>query len=279
MKKIILTAALVCLFLPGCEDLFNEPEKEKTAEELRAERNKPIYEQFIGEWDEYDDENLTIKREPIVVSDTEFELIGSYARHFVTNVNYSNIIYTLEECRNESGYPVTAASNDLDRDGFIKLKRVYENNFDFLEYHFYNADKFSLKLVTAVGRFLNGEGGISYYKRAKTGEGGSGDTVDLPGDYGLTAGAYNCTLTFNNDGTYEFIHPVGSNVRSGTWSQSGGEVTMTYNIPGSETISEVFITTEAGNVVTLTLKDSSAGISNILASFNLAATSVSLTKN
>jgi hypothetical protein len=269
-------AALLSLALPGCNGLFNEQEAEKTEAELRAERNKPIYEQFIGDWDEYFDGDYSLVLPPslkITVSDSEFTLTDG-SHYFITDVNYSGIIYTLEEFKAESDYPGTVRSNDLTRDGFIKLKYVYNDILQFHEYHFYDNDTFSLKIVTT-----DGNGGIRYYKR--TGSGGnnnSGDTVDLPGNYGLTAGTYNCTLTFNTDGTYVFDHPVGSNDRSGTWTQNGSEVTLTYTVPGSVTISEEFITTEEGDIVTLTLKDSSVGISQILASFQLVATSVALTK-
>jgi hypothetical protein len=283
MKTKFVLVSLLCMAvgLQGCKDLLGGKEEEKKTEsELRAERNKPIYEQFIGEWDEYDDENLTIKRDPIKISSTEFTLSGR--KNFVTTVDYSDIIYTLEEFKAVVDYDGGVGSSDLSKDGFIKLEWYYDDYFEFFKYHFYDKDKFSLKLVTV--RLLKEEieqvstdGGISYYKRVGSGgSSGSGESVDLPGGYELTVGGYTCTLTFNSNGAYVFDHPVGTD-RNGSWTQSGGELTMNYTVAGND-ISEVFITTEEGNVVTLTLKDDSADVSQILASFNLAATSVSLTR-
>jgi hypothetical protein len=145
--------------------------------------------------------------------------------------------------------------------------------YEYHGYHFYDKDKLTLQK-----RYPSHKSSPNYYKRTGSSSGtGSGTPVDLPGDYSLTAGGYTCTLTFLTDGTYVFDHPVGSNDRSGTWTQSGGEVTMTYTVSGKP-LEEIFVTTETGNVVTLTLKDESAPISYILSSFNLYATSIDLTR-
>jgi hypothetical protein len=280
MKTNILLAALVCLVLTGCKNPADDDtggKKGKTDAELRAERNKPIYAQFIGEWDEYFDEEYLeplgsdLNKYGIIADDNKFVNISSSTRE-ETAVDYADIIYTLEEFKAVSTYPGNVQSNDLTKDGFIRFKR---NSYDlrFWEYHFYDADKFKLKIVSD-----DGSGGIGYYKRVQSG-GDSGETVNLPGSYELTAGTYTCTLTFNSNGTYVFDHPVGTNDRNGEWTQNGGELTMSCTVAEAETtISEVFITTEEGSVVTLTLKDTSADISQILVNFNIMATSVALTK-
>jgi hypothetical protein len=220
----------------------------------------------------------------IIITNTEFTQKNA-SGSWVTSISHEDLIYTLSELKEAVTYDGGVGSNDLSKDGFIKLK--WSGNFEFFKYHFYDNDKFNLKLVTQHSfnmesprepLWVSIDGGIGYYKRTGSTEGnGSGPQVDLPGAYSLTAGTYDCTLTFRNDGTYLFDHPVAASDRSGTWTQNGGEVTMTYTVAGT-TIREVFITTESGNVVTLTLKDTSAAISNILVSFDLAAKSVSLTR-
>jgi hypothetical protein len=281
MKTRIIPLVLLGLSMLGCENMLNE-EDEKTEAELRAERNKPIYEQFIGEWDNYssdDFETMYTSRE-IIATDTEFTFEFD-SDSSVTPINYEDLIYTLEEFREEVvNYDGGVDSSDLRKEGFIKLERsLMERGFEFFKYHFYDENKFSLKwVVEHYGSVSRDSLYPYYYKRTGSpGGSGSGTQVDLPGAYSLTAGSYNCTLTFSGDGTYLFDHPVAASDRSGTWTQNGGEVTMASTVTGIP-ISEVFITTESGNVVTLTLKDTSAAISNILASFNLAARSVSLTR-
>jgi hypothetical protein len=291
----MLPALLLSLAVLGCENMTNgENGNGKSEDELRAERNKPIYEQFVGEWDEYlNDEFLTrigSSSSGLVVTTNNFT-IKNDSSSYRTTIDYTDIIYTLDELKKVVDYDGGVGSNDLSKDGFIKLEWYYENVFEFFKYHFYDKNEFSLKLVTRHPFDMDlpreerekqqvsiDDGGISYYKRTGSSSGnGSGTAVDLPDAYSLTVGEYDCTLTFSANGTYTFDHPVGTD-RSGTWSQNGGELTMTYTVSGSATVSDVFITTEEGNAVTLTLKDNSASVSNILASFNLAATSVTLTR-
>jgi hypothetical protein len=306
MKVNIVLAALLCLALAGCENLFDgddeKKEEKKTEAELRAERNKPIYEQFIGEWDNYYDEALTIKTA---------EKIKPTSSKFFDNVDkaidYSDLIYTLEEFKAVIEYSGSVPSNDLTKDGYIKLKmtndvewirvdnKLVETDqfsYAFFEYHFYDKDTLKLKMVTAHTTDVDLPVGERdklvydeplavgcYYKRVGSGSSGSGEQVDLPGAYELMQGSNTCTLTFNSNGTYVFDHPDGSHDRNGTWTQDGGELTMKYTVTETGTdIEEVFITTEEGNVVTLTLKDTSASISQIFASFNITATSVELTR-
>jgi hypothetical protein len=279
-KTKIVPLILLCLAVPGCEDMLNE-ENGKTEAELRAERNRPIYEQFIGEWDDYlDDTYSTLILSPgFIATGADFIIRNGSKESYKTDINYTDLIYTLEEFQRVIDYDGGVGSDDLTKDGFIKFK--WGSEFEYHKYHFYDENKFSLKHVTThtgTPRKLVLVDGVTLYCKSKNITGGPGDSVDLPGDYGLTVGSYNCTLTFHDDGTYVFDHPVGSD-RSGTWTQTGGEVTMTYTVQGSQTISEVFTTTEDGDVVLLTLKDSSVSVSNILASFNLVANSVSLTRN
>jgi hypothetical protein len=292
MKTKIVPVILLCFAALGCEDMLND-KNGKTEAELRAERNRPIYEQFIGEWDEYLDDEFLIRigssASGILVTNNDFT-IKNDSSSYKTDIDYADVIYTLEEFKAVvQDYDDGVDSDDLTKDGFIKLEWYYTDVFEFFKYHFYDESKFSLKLVTRhpwnmdlpIGerekQQISTDGGTMYCKN-KNSIDSPGDSVDLPGGYGLTVGTYACTLTFNGDGTYVFVRPVGSDV-SGTWTQDGGDLTMTYAVPGSQTISEVFTATEEDGVVTLTLKDESASISNILASFSLMAKSVVLTRN
>jgi hypothetical protein len=68
--------------------------------------------------------------------------------------------------------------------------------------------------------------------------------------------------------------------KNGTWSSSGNNVTISYSTSGGGAVSgsEVFTVQENGNRLTLTLKDKSAQLSNLLVSLGLPAKSVTLTK-
>ena len=90
------------------------------------------------------------------------------------------------------------------------------------------------------------------------------------------------TWVFKEDNnTYEITRSIGDTKNTGKWSVSGNDITLTDTSPqyaglGLE-IKETFTITSNGNQVTLTLKGDSQA-SAVLVQFNLAATSITLTK-
>jgi hypothetical protein len=92
---------------------------------------------------------------------------------------------------------------------------------------------------------------------------------------GSGTGILEFKLEFKSDGTYEYTGVTESVNKAGTWSVKGNEITMSYSM-GLVNISEVFMASRPNNShVTLTLKGS-ASASDILASFSLAATSLTM---
>jgi len=104
---------------------------------------------------------------------------------------------------------------------------------------------------------------------------------DMTGTYTFTKTGGNCTWVFAADKNYQCSGYGISGTKTGTWKSKGNDVTISYSSSaGSQTVSgeEVFTIQANGNQVTLTIKDSSIQLSNLLVTFGLAAKSVTLTK-
>jgi len=108
---------------------------------------------------------------------------------------------------------------------------------------------------------------------------GNGNQSDynMAGTYTFTKNNNECTWIFKTDGNYEVSGYGITGTKTGTWSVKGNDITISYG-SGAVSGSEVFTVQRSGNQVTLTIKDSSAPISNLLVSLGVAAKSVSLTK-
>jgi len=104
---------------------------------------------------------------------------------------------------------------------------------------------------------------------------------NMTGTYTFTKTGGSCTWVFTADGNYQCSGYDISGIKTGTWKSNGNNVTISYSSSGgSITISgeEVFTVQENGNQVTLTIKDDSVQLSNLLVTFRLAAKSVTLTR-
>jgi formylglycine-generating enzyme required for sulfatase activity len=98
---------------------------------------------------------------------------------------------------------------------------------------------------------------------------------NMTGTYTFNNTGGSCTWVFTNNGNYQCTGYGFTGTKTGTWSSSGNDVTISY-AAGSVSGKEVFTVQENGNQLTLTLKEGQA--SNVLVSFSLAAKSVVLTK-
>jgi hypothetical protein len=117
----------------------------------------------------------------------------------------------------------------------------------------------------------------------KTTTPGSGDNTgyNMSGIYEFSKNGGNCTWRFAANGNYQCSGYGISGTKNGTWKSKGNDVTISYSSSaGSTTISgeEVFTVQTNGNQITLTIKDDSIQLSNILVQFGLAAKSITLTK-
>jgi len=114
-----------------------------------------------------------------------------------------------------------------------------------------------------------------------TGSSGSNTpNYDMTGTYTFTVNSQNRTWVFNANGTYEITGYGIVGTKTGTWSSTGNDITISYATSGGGAISgsEVFTVQKSGEQVILSLKDSSVQASLLLVSLGLAANSVSLTK-
>jgi len=112
---------------------------------------------------------------------------------------------------------------------------------------------------------------------------GSGDNTgyNMAGIYEFSKSGGNCTWRFAANGNYQCSGYGISGTKNGTWKSKGNDVTISYSSSaGSTTISgeDVFTVQTDGNHITLTIKDDSIQLSNLLVQFGLAAKSITLTK-
>lgn len=87
------------------------------------------------------------------------------------------------------------------------------------------------------------------------------------------------TWIFSSDKTYEITNSVTTVKNTGTWLVSGNDITLTDTSAhlSSVSIIETFSISQSDNNVTFTLRGS-ASVSNILVSFSVTNTSITLTK-
>jgi hypothetical protein len=103
---------------------------------------------------------------------------------------------------------------------------------------------------------------------------------NMTGTYTFAKNSQSCTWVFNADGSYEVTGYGISGTKTGTWSSTGNDITISYNSSGgsvSVTGEEVFTVQESDEQVILSLKDN-ASLSNVLVSLGLSANSVTLTR-
>lgn len=100
----------------------------------------------------------------------------------------------------------------------------------------------------------------------------------MPGIYVFQVNTNESTWVFNSDKTYQCAEYGATAVKSGTWSSSGNDVTISYEANGGWAVSgtEVFTGKKEGDQVTLTLKNNSAQSSLLLGSFGLSNKTVTL---
>jgi len=103
---------------------------------------------------------------------------------------------------------------------------------------------------------------------------------DMTGTYTFTKSGGNCTWFFTIGGNYECSGYGIIGTKTGTWSSKGNDITISYASATGGAISgnEVFTVQKNESQLTLTIKDNSIQLSNILVTFGLAARSVTLTK-
>ena len=111
-------------------------------------------------------------------------------------------------------------------------------------------------------------------------EGDETTNYDMTGTYTFVKSGGNCTWIFTTDKKYECSGYGIIGTKTGTWSSKGNDVTISYTSAADGSISgnEVFTVQKNGNQLTLTIKDNSIQLSNLLVTFGLAARSVTLTK-
>jgi hypothetical protein len=102
---------------------------------------------------------------------------------------------------------------------------------------------------------------------------------DMTGTYLFKNNGNNCMWGFLTR-NYSVAGYGINETKSGTWSSSGNDITISYETSDGVIISgkEVFTVQENGNQLTLTLKDSLAQTSWLLNTFSLSAKSITLTK-
>jgi len=107
------------------------------------------------------------------------------------------------------------------------------------------------------------------------------EQYDMTGTYTFAKNNQECTWVFKSNGNYEVTGYGIVGTKTGTWSLKGNDVTISYATSGGGAVSgsEVFTVQKNGEQLTLTLKDSSAQLSNLLVSLGLAAKSVTLTNS
>ena len=101
---------------------------------------------------------------------------------------------------------------------------------------------------------------------------------NMTGTYTFSNTGGICTWIFTADGYYQCTGYGFTGKKTGTWSASGNDVTISYAAGSTVSGKEVFTVQANGNQLTLTLKDTSALTSLVLNTFMLNAKSVTLTK-
>jgi hypothetical protein len=304
MKKIVavLLVAVCCLLWAGCAQATNsdgtqkEEEKQEEQESQKAKENREYYKNnLIGKWysqktainfDDYTpgegygltltpDGNMSEFREdgftiggaglPLTVDGIDFEtLFDKYIPYQLSEDKK----FEPSDLKSDTVY--LKIYTDANKESFVNyILYFYRNkNYDarFLQKYTVNAD----------GSGAEG-GGSAYYikegsenhKKQQEEEEEDKKTIDIRGSYTLTDNNNDHTLTFNNDGTYDFENVVyASWNRSNSWSANKNEITMGYEAGGTE-YTEVLVASKSGTTVTLEVKDSSALISQVRGSFSL----------
>jgi hypothetical protein len=291
MKKIaaVLLVAVCCLLWAGCAQATNSDDtQEEEQESTRAKENREYYNKhLLGRWHRWNELNMNYED---IVSEFREDGFTIYEGDTRTTVRVDAIDFeTLFGYYYDGHYSPSYGDDD---DVYVMAypdpanKKVF-TNFHIVfypSYRTYDADFYVIRRGYTDGHIEDITSSISPYYSWYVKEGSENytkwkdslkekeddkKTIDIRGSYTLTVDSLNHTLTFNNDGTYDFVHATNPSWnRSNSWSTNKNEITMGWEASGTE-YTEVLVASKSGATVTLEVKDSSVAISYVRNSFSL----------
>ncbi len=228
-------------------------EDTETARKIAA--NKAIYEEFLlGVWKQayaYQPASQPTQYEAlpdgytIKFEDDSFTLWDEYFSGQDGYLTCSPIDFSIIFDDPETGdYDISYWSSDSSyTGGYITLRPDNDDPDIYAEYGITVVSRNVLEIYQYSIKTKNGDlasvrGAYHYFVRSTENPPddppNNGEDVEIAGSYDIKSGIYTHTLTFNNDGTYNFFNSVSpSSNRNGTWSINGDNLTMSYSTGGS----------------------------------------------
>jgi hypothetical protein len=289
MKKIaaVLLVAVCCLLWAGCAQATNSDDtQEEEQESTRAKESREYYNKhLLGRWHRWNELNMYYEdivsefredgftiyegdtRTTVKVDAIDFEtLMGVYYDgHYSPSYGDDDDVY------------VVAYPDPANKKVFTNFHIVFQPSFSTYDANFYvirrgYADGHIEDITSSNSSYYSWyvkEGSENYTKWKGSQEEKDKETIDIRGSYTLTDNSLNHSLTFNNNGTYDFVHALYASLnRSNSWSANKNDITMSYEALGTE-YTEVLVASKSGATVTLEVKDSSVPISYVRNSFSL----------
>ena len=236
MKKTILTLSTVLcagLLFISCQNETTSGNNEDTKKDTTAEKIELYKKALLGTtWEEKSNtkegfdgyETLAFKESSVVLGGTEYP------------IDVTKDLYYYNEI------PDAANTVMVENEFYILVNNVYLGfecwiweNLDYLGLRLPDHHFNSYKLVSSSG--------------SSTSDGSSTETVTVSGKYTINQ-ANGSTISFSDGNwTYSYL----SSTKSGSYSQSGNELTMNYSAGGSS-VSGVFTVAKDGSNVKLTGK-------------------------
>ena len=232
MKKALVTLAalMTAFFMISCQNETTSGNNEDTTAEKIDLYNRVLlgtsWEEKWNDEDFADYKTLSFKESSILINGVEY------------SIDLTKDLYYDSE--------ITEVTN--------KLKNCRVNFYIFVnnEYLGFNSWTFKTEKVDYLSVILMTDTNSTYKlvsssSGSSTSDGSSTETVTLSGNYTISQ-ANGSTISFSNGNwTYSYL----SSTKSGTYSQSGNELTMNYSAGGSS-VSGVFTVAKDGSNVKLT---------------------------
>jgi hypothetical protein len=299
--KLSLFALVAALFLSfaACSPDDDGGDKNKPdPDKIKADENRALYNQILlGEWieAEYHDGgmytekqngvNIEFKANEMILPKGKWDSnaysdqtmtfpIKNFATLFKYTRTYTGKTYTTLENENVNG------TNYLM--GGINLE--FENG-DYAIYSlFCHSNRTTIDLCQTKVKNGSHTGTVSnlssesyYIKKTNSGN-NSGDDIDIKGSYSFAQGNYTHSLTFNANGSWQFISGSrqSSQNKTGSWSTNGSTLTMSISSPAA--VSENFSVSSNNSSCTLTLQGGGS-VSQILSIFGVISNTLTMSKN
>jgi hypothetical protein len=299
MKKIVavLLVAVCCLLWAGCaqatnsDDTQKEEEKQEEQESQKAKENREYYKNnLIGKW--YGIGQTGVKFDDEGGSSPILKLSGMVSEFREDGFTIGSVL-TVNDIDFETLFDryIPSGENKFEpsdlKSDTVYLKFYTDENkksFENVELHFYwNKNWYDVEFNHQKVNVDQQEGypeGYVYWKQYYVKEGSENhkrqleeekdkETINIRGSYTLTDNSLNHSLTFNNNGTYDFVHATNPSWnRSNSWSTNKNEITMGWE-EGGFNGTEVLVASKSGATVTLEVKDSSVPASVIRSFFSI----------